>query len=266
MKNIKYIAVDFDGTILDEHGQLPKNLENKFIELQAKGFVIVLASGRSLNGIIDVARKIKLDEFGGYISAYNGAEVYEVENGKLKQLSYVGFTKKQVEEIVEIIGDDFLSITTYHKDIMSVSNMIPQVERSSKIMGMKIDNDFIKDTPKILLIDTKEGVEEKKDDVIKKISSYDETINVFSSVPHLIEITPMDAQKGKSLELIAKINKTDSSSFICFGDEENDLSMFKYAKTSVAMGNAIDIIKKEATYITLSNKEYGVLKFLEENF
>ena len=42
------------------------------------------------------------------------------------------------------------------------------------------------------------------------------------------------------------------------GDTENDLEILKAAGISVAMGNAIDEIKKNADYITLSNEEDGV--------
>ncbi len=265
MKNIKFIALDFDGTILDKKGNLSLNLCNKLIELQENGYIIVLASGRSLNGILDVAQKIKLSEFSGYISCYNGAEVYKYEEGNLKQLYCVGFKESEVKELVDIIGDNFLSITTYQKDVMSVSNIIPQIERSSKIMKMEVDKKFIKDTPKILLIDTVEGIKNQKELIKKKVYDYDPTINVFSSVGHLLEITPGDAQKGKSLDFIAKITNTNNSNFICFGDEENDLSMFEFCKYSVAMGNAIDLLKEKSTYITKTNKEDGVYLFLEEH-
>ncbi len=266
MKDIKFIVLDFDGTILDEKGQLSSKLCNKLIELQEKGYVIILASGRSLNGILEIAQKIKLADFSGYISCYNGAEVYKYEENSLKQLFCTGFKEKEVKELVDIIGDDFLSITTYQKDVMSVSNVVPQIERSSKIMKMTVDKNFIKDTPKILLIDTVEGIKSKKESIKKNVYNYDPTINVFSSVGHLLEITPGDAQKGESLNYISKITNSNKSNFICFGDEENDLSMFEFCQYSVAMGNAIKLLKEKATYVTKTNKEDGVYLFLEENF
>ncbi len=266
MNKIKFIALDFDGTILNSNGELSNKLCEKLIELQEKGYVIILSSGRSLNGILEVAQKIKLASFSGYISSYNGAEVYKYTNGELKQLYYTGFKKEQVADLVDIIGEDFLAITTYQKDIMSVSNIIPQIEKSSKVMDMKVDTEFIKDTPKVLLIDTVDGITEKKEEIKNKINKYDSTINVFSSVPHMLEITPGDAQKGNALRFIANETNNDSKNFICFGDEENDLSMFEFCYNSVAMGNAIDSLKEIATYITKSNKEDGVFLFLEENF
>ncbi len=266
MENIKFIALDFDGTILNKDGKISEKLCKKLIKLQKNGYTVVLSSGRSLNGVLEVAKKIKLADFSGYISSYNGAEVYRYEDGKLKELYCIGFKKEEVNNLIKVIGEDFLSITTYNKNIMSVSNIIPQIEKSSNIMGMDVDQNYIKDTPKVLLIDTIEKVKEQKLEIKNKIQKYDPSINVFSSVPHIIEITPNKAQKGKALEYISKLTNTSNENFICFGDEENDLSMFEFCKTSVAMGNAIDTLKQKATYITKTNQNDGVLIFLEEHF
>ena len=40
--------------------------------------------------------------------------------------------------------------------------------------------------------------------------------------------------------------------------------MIENAGVSVAMGNAIDELKKEADYVTTSHNEDGIIKFLEE--
>jgi len=40
--------------------------------------------------------------------------------------------------------------------------------------------------------------------------------------------------------------------------------MFNITPNSVAMGNALEYIKKQAKYITLSNDEDGVAKVLEK--
>ena len=45
-----------------------------------------------------------------------------------------------------------------------------------------------------------------------------------------------------------------------FGDEKNDLSMFRDEWTSIAMGNAIDELKAKATYITDDADKDGIYK------
>ncbi|MBR6807555.1 MAG: HAD-IIB family hydrolase [Clostridia bacterium] len=51
---------------------------------------------------------------------------------------------------------------------------------------------------------------------------------------------------------------------IAFGDDFNDLGMLKLAGISVAPSNAIDKIKSVSQYITCSNNDDGVARFLEK--
>ena len=50
---------------------------------------------------------------------------------------------------------------------------------------------------------------------------------------------------------------------IAIGDELNDLPMIEYAGLGIAMGNANDLVKQKARFVTLSNDEDGVAVFLE---
>ena len=51
---------------------------------------------------------------------------------------------------------------------------------------------------------------------------------------------------------------------MAFGDGNNDLKMLKEVGTGVAMENAIPSLKEAADYVTLSNDEEGVAKFIEK--
>jgi hydroxymethylpyrimidine pyrophosphatase-like HAD family hydrolase len=48
------------------------------------------------------------------------------------------------------------------------------------------------------------------------------------------------------------------------GDSRNDLMMIKEAGLGVAMGNAQDIVKNEADWITATNEEDGVAKAIQK--
>lgn len=47
-----------------------------------------------------------------------------------------------------------------------------------------------------------------------------------------------------------------------FGDDDNDMDCFQNLSHTVAMGNAIDKVKKVAEYIVDSNNEGGVVQGL----
>ena len=54
----------------------------------------------------------------------------------------------------------------------------------------------------------------------------------------------------------------DISETMAFGDGGNDISMLKAAGTSVAMGNALDKVKANASYVTTSVDEDGIANAL----
>ncbi len=72
------------------------------------------------------------------------------------------------------------------------------------------------------------------------------------------------ASKEKAISEIVKKYKMSSNDIYCFGDDYNDIEMFKYCKNSVAMGNAISELKSIAMFITDTNDNDGVAKFLIE--
>ncbi|WP_181039090.1 HAD hydrolase family protein, partial [Brachyspira murdochii] len=81
-----------------------------------------------------------------------------------------------------------------------------------------------------------------------------------------LEAVNKASNKGNALKRICEIKKIDIKDTIAFGDNFNDIEMIKYAGIGVAMGNAEEIVKQEAYYITLSNEEDGVGKFLSDLF
>ena len=47
-----------------------------------------------------------------------------------------------------------------------------------------------------------------------------------------------------------------------FGDGYNDQAMFREVGHGIAMGNAVDVLKEKATYITDNFDQEGILKAL----
>ena len=73
-----------------------------------------------------------------------------------------------------------------------------------------------------------------------------------------IEINHVDAQKGIALKQFAEERGFSADQVMALGDNFNDVSMLTYAGTSVAMGNAVEAIKKIAKHVTDTNEENGV--------
>jgi hypothetical protein len=79
-----------------------------------------------------------------------------------------------------------------------------------------------------------------------------------------MDILHCQASKGAA---VAKIKRRlGATNVICFGDSDNDLSMFELADESYATENAKDNLKEAASVIIGPNYKDGVAHFLRERF
>ena len=79
-----------------------------------------------------------------------------------------------------------------------------------------------------------------------------------------LEICPQNCTKAKSILKLKE--QLGFEKLVVFGDSLNDISMFKIADESYAVANAMDELKKIATYIIGSNEEDSVVDLLKERF
>jgi len=80
----------------------------------------------------------------------------------------------------------------------------------------------------------------------------------------LVQITALKATKEAAVEQVLKALNIRAEDTMVFGDDYNDLGLFKYCGYPVAMGNAIPELKGLATMITLSNDDEGVALVIED--
>lgn len=159
------------------------------------------------------------------MSCYNSGIISDIE-------------REEMERDIKRIKESF----TYVKDIDEI------YEKGYKICKLSISN---RDTDKI--------------SNLRQKLSQNPNLSVAASFDTNIEITDKNANKGLALEAYAKEHNIKMEEVMAFGDSLNDYSMlsrdFGY---TVAMGNAIDKIKKAAKYITNTNDEDGVACFVKK--
>ena len=80
--------------------------------------------------------------------------------------------------------------------------------------------------------------------------------------PAFTDITALGADKGEGLLAMARYLGFDPKYTMAFGDGGNDTTMIRTAGVGVAMGNAIDDLKKEADFVTTSVDDDGILNAL----
>ena len=85
----KLVAIDLDGTMLNQYGVVTQKTKEAIERAQLKGIEVIIASGRPIDSIKTIAKEINSNKY--FISG-NGAIVYDIAND---QIIYENTLKKQ---------------------------------------------------------------------------------------------------------------------------------------------------------------------------
>jgi phosphoglycolate phosphatase (TIGR01487 family) len=76
-------------------------------------------------------------------------------------------------------------------------------------------------------------------------------------------INSQGINKGSGFETVMKMLSISKGDVIAIGDSETDLPLFQIAKTSIALGNASDGVKSQATLEVSGNSGDGLIEALD---
>jgi Cof subfamily protein (haloacid dehalogenase superfamily) len=83
------------------------------------------------------------------------------------------------------------------------------------------------------------------------------------SQPYYLDITNKVANKGAVVDYLAHELAVAPAEIATIGDQPNDVLMFRRSGLSIAMGNASDEVKAQATAVTASYNDEGFAKAIE---
>lgn len=256
----KLIALDLDGTLLDDKKLITEKTRKALIKAQEHGNTVILASGRPTPGLYTQAETLELGKHHGLLLSYNGGKVTDYTTGKIIYENSIdnALAKELLRHLeqfdVNPIVEDGKNIYTdnpegFKNDFESVQNHLGIV---------KVDNicDYINYNPVKILIAAQA---ETLNPLIEKITKpFEGRLSFVKSAPFYLEATPLGVNKAESLKLVCDRLGFDRKNLVSFGDAENDLSMIEYAGMGIAMANACEKLKQAANMITLSNNEDGI--------
>lgn len=259
--SIKLIAIDIDGTLLNDQHQVTSEVKAALDEAQARGIKIVLCTGRPIIGVLPLVEELGLDKQDDFVISYNGSIIQDAHTKE--KISLHGLTHEDFLDIemtarrldVHLHTETEEHIYTANRDIS------PYTVHEAYLVNMPIRYRTPEEmTPdlsiiKMMMIDDPEKlarVEQELPDFMR------ERFTVVKSTPFFLEILNKNVNKGAAVHQLATHLGLTSDEVMAIGDNENDLEMIQYAGTGVAMGNATENVKNHATVITKTNNEHGV--------
>jgi len=277
MHNIRLIALDLDGTLLNADKQLTTQNAAALEKAAAQGVEIVPATGRFYRGMPEVIRNLP---YVHYVISVNGAQVYDIINRKTVCASEIPWQRavavmRRLDELDVIYdcyqdGWGWMTQAFYDKAeqyaahihslemIKNLRTPVPELkayleERAAGVQKIQI---FFRDMA--LRAEALQTLPEEFPDLV-----------VTTSIVNNIEINSREATKGVALRKLAAYLDIPTAQTMAFGDDTNDITMLQEAGIGVAMGNAYGEVKRNADYITLDCNDNGVAAainhFLWEN-
>ncbi len=254
---IKFIATDMDGTLLDDNKNFDKNLFDIILKLKEKGILFAIASGRQYSGLITIFEEVKDDiificQNGSHI-VYRGETLYTIKMDKKlsDEIIKKGRTIKNAEMLactdikayVENPSENFIEeLGLYHVNLEIVEDLTKQ-EEFLKVSLFDFDNVNSNSSP----IMTKE---------------FKDKAQLCISGERWFDINDLFVNKGVGIKFIQDKFNISYNETMVFGDNYNDIGMFKSAYYSYAMSNANEEIKKHSRFIAESNNDNGVIKVI----
>lgn len=258
--DIKLIAIDIDGTLLNQNNQLTQPTIDAINNARIKGVKVVLCTGRPLTGVKPYNDKIGITGSDEYAITFNGS-IVETTSGEVidhYNVTYDDFL--EIEMTARKLGVHFQIETTefayiLNKDVSPYSIAESYLVRLPMLFRTpeEISKDLI--MSKLMFVDEPDLITEALNNLPDSIKG---RVNYLRSEPYFIEFVNKKASKGTALEALANRLGLTQDNVMAIGDRDNDLSMIKYAGLGVAMGNGIDEVKDAAKFTTKTNAEDGV--------
>ncbi|TXK77405.1 Cof-type HAD-IIB family hydrolase [Paenibacillus sp. N3.4] len=235
MSRIKLIALDLDGTLLNEDSQVSEENRKAIAEARSQGVTVIVATGREVQTAKPYWQELSLES---PMVTVNGSEVWK-SSGELhmRQMLNIG-TVMALHKIA--IDEDcwFYGYTTE---------------------GMIDGDNWSRTTPESQWLKFCYSSENRNQ--LERVRAKAEEVGLFeitNSHSSNIELNPWGISKASGIREVCDLLALSMEEVMAVGDSLNDKAMLLEAGIGVAMGNAQDEVKQLANAVTGSNREDGV--------
>ncbi|MDQ7726696.1 Cof-type HAD-IIB family hydrolase [Bacillus halotolerans] len=234
--NIKLIAIDMDGTLLNDEQLISDENRNAIREAEDKGVYVVISTGRTLMTCRELAESLKLSSF---LITANGSEIWDsnfnLVERKLLHTDHI----KMMWDLRNKHNTNFWASTV--NKVWSGEFPENITDHEWLKFGFDIEDDDI------------------RNEVLAELRKNKE-LEITNSSPTNIEVNALGINKAAALAKVSEKLGFTMENVMAMGDSLNDIAMIKEAGLGVAMGNAQDVVKETADWITDTNIEDGVAK------
>lgn len=231
---IKLIALDMDGTLLNENHEISAGNREAIMEARELNVPVMIATGRTRATCGSYAQSLGLQTF---LVTANGGEIYNKDGVLIHATDLHEDAVDHVYELRERYGAHVWAASSnglFRGDL-------PEDRHNYNWLKFGFDT-------------TDDQV---RKDIIAELTEHGLT-EITNSSPTNIEVNAIGINKANAIKMVCDELDIDMKHVMAVGDSLNDIAMIQEAGIGVAMGNAQDLVKRKADWITATNANDGV--------
>jgi Cof subfamily protein (haloacid dehalogenase superfamily) len=271
---MELIVFDLDGTLLNRDSAISEYTSETLKLLSKREIAYTVATGRTLHGARAVLDGHRFDLPQAY---KNGVMIWHPD--QLRFSSTAMLTASELDNVVRacisqrvtpfvFTLDENAESTVYHTPLQSRAELelVRMFGTEDNIRARALDE--LPDDAAITHVNSI-GAGDAIRAVVHSVAEEPHLV-AYSGVAlegerwHWLDVHHSNASKGGAIKTLKELLGLER--IICFGDSDNDLSMFEAADESYAPANANDAIKSAATAVIGHHDEEGIARFLRERF
>ena len=264
----KLIALDLDGTTLNNQSLLSDRTKNVLARLQKDNHLVMIATGRPYRNSKEFYETLKLTT---PLVNFNGALCHNPTDSNWSNYYHKTLNKDFALDLIEQreeMGIDFICIEGKNKLFASTATLPSNEYFQKNLLATQITSkDTLTENPTSMNVFSDErNLEAIRDRILARYGNSIE-IRTWGGTMPCLEIVTAGVQKALGVEVVANNYGIKREDILAFGDEDNDMEMIRYAGHGVVMQNGITALKKIADDVTThTNHDDGLAIYLEKYF
>jgi Cof subfamily protein (haloacid dehalogenase superfamily) len=255
MNRIALVVSDVDGTLVTHDKRLTDGAKRAVQRLHDAGIGFTITSSRP-----PVGMRFLIEPLGITlpVGPFNGSSIVDPQLKPIEQHLIPAEAALRSIEVLDQFGVDVWLFTNEQWIIRRDDGKYVPHERDTIKFDPTFADDFspvMASACKIVGASADPALLERCETAMQK--ALGAQASAIRSQSYYLDITPPGQDKGTFVEAMARRLGISTGTIATIGDMQNDLAMFKKSGLSIAMGNATDDVKKQASHVTSSNEDEG---------
>jgi len=261
-RSISAVLTDVDGTLLTKDKVLTERALGAVKSLRERGIIFTITSGRPPFGMRALVEPLGLTM---PMAAFNGAVIALPDLSILDERQLPGYLVPALIDMIQAHGLDIFLFRSNDWYVRSLD--VPHASREASIIQRPpvVASNFesvLTGVVKVVGVsDDHPRVTACEAAVQKQFGTH---VSAACSQPYYLDVTHPSANKGVVIERLSRYLKIPMDRIAVLGDQASDVLMFRKSGLSIAMGNASDEVKRQATFVTTSFGEEGFANAVEQ--